>query len=82
MPDIKFTPSIVIDSQECLAGHLVIEAGHIGEPGAEAVVVLSVERSGQATLVYLSERHVRELATTLLAIASKLDEGPAEPNGD
>ena len=76
---LQFEPTIKIDSQSCIEGTICIEAGPLAAAKASNVIALTVDGPQASARALLSMWHARELATTLLAISSRLEQDTTEP---
>lgn len=75
--DLRVQPTIKIDSQECVAGGIRIDARPTGRKELRGIISISVDGdAGGSATAYFLPRHARELATTLLAIADKAEQFP------
>jgi hypothetical protein len=74
--DLRVQPTIKIDSQECVAGNIRIDARPTGRKELRGIISITVEDDRHSATAYFLPRHARELATTLLAIADKAEQFP------
>jgi len=72
--DLNVQPTIKIDTQECIAGEIRIDARPTGRSQLRGIISISVKDDGGAATAHFLPRHARELATTLLAIADKAEQ--------
>lgn len=76
--DLLTEPTIKIESQESIEGEIRIEARPTGRAVPRGTISISVKDSAGSGTVHFLPRHARELATTLLAVADKTEQFPAE----
>ena len=74
--DLLVEPTIKVDSQEVVAGAIKIEARPTGRNVPRGIISIGVSDEKGAAIVHFLPRHAREIATTLLAIADKVDQFP------
>jgi hypothetical protein len=76
---LQFESTMKIDSQSCIEGTICIEVGRLAVAEASNVIVLTVDSPHASARAFLSMWHARELATTLLAVSSRLEQDTTEP---
>jgi hypothetical protein len=76
---LQFESTMKIDSQSCIEGTICIEVGRLAAAEASNVIVLTVDSPQASARAFLSMWHARELATTLLAVSSRLEQDTTEP---